>query len=103
MSFTQSAITRDALRITGNQRVLQQQYQRLRDEVQLPYVHQDDTGRRVHGKQAWLQAFETQSSGAYQIRLRHTHADVQELTPNDYQAPCAVTVSPDTTTPALQG
>lgn len=85
LSLTQSAITQDALRITGNQSVLQQEYQRLRDEVQRqPYVHQDDTGWRVHGKQAWLQAFKTASSVVYQIRLRHTHAEVQEVVPNDY-------------------
>lgn len=86
LRVSQSALTRDALRITTDETVLQQQYQRLRDDVQhQPYVHQDDTGWRVHGKQAWLQAFKTAQSVVYQIRLRHTHAEVQELVPNGYQ------------------
>ena len=86
LSVSQSALTRDALRVTRAGRVLQQEYQQLRDDVQKqPSVHQDDTGWRVHGQAAWLQVFKTAQSVVYQIRMRHTHAQLQELVPNTYQ------------------
>ncbi|WP_237724976.1 IS66 family transposase [Deinococcus alpinitundrae] len=72
--------------MTRNASVLQRQYQQLRDDVQQqPYVHQDDTGWRIHGQPAWLQGFKTTQSVVYQIRTRHTHAQLQELVPNTYQ------------------
>ena len=86
LSISQSALTRDALRVTRKEGVLHQQYQQLRDDVQQqPYVQQDDTGWRIHGQPAWLQVFKTPHSVVYQIRTRHTHAQVQELVPNTYQ------------------
>ncbi len=55
LSVTQSALTQDALRQSTAGSSLHTQYQRLRDDVQRhPYVHQDDTGWRVHGKPACL-------------------------------------------------
>ena len=85
LSISQSALTRDALRGTRKEGVLQQGYQQLRDDVQQqPYVHQDDTGWRVHGQPAWLQVFKTPQSVVYQIRTRHTHAQLQELVPATY-------------------
>ncbi|WP_407538723.1 IS66 family transposase (plasmid) [Deinococcus radiomollis] len=86
LSVSQSALTRDALRVTRAGHVLQQGYQQLRDDVQQqPSVHQDDTGWRVHGQSAWLQVFKTPQSVVYQIRTRHTHAQLQELVPATYQ------------------
>ncbi len=82
---TQGALTQDALRQSAAGGELHTQYRQLRDDVQRqPFVHQDDTGWRVHGKQAWLQVFRTPVSAIYQIRSRHTHAEVQELVPKDY-------------------
>lgn len=85
MSVTQGALTRDALRQSQPGGVLHGEYQRLRDDVQhAAVVNQDDTGGRVHGQAAWLQAFRTPVSVVYQIRARHTHAQVQEVVPPDF-------------------
>ena len=85
LSVTQGALTQDALRQSSVGSALSSQYQRLRDDVRhAPLVHQDDTGGQVHGEAAWLQVFRTPQSVVYQIRARHTHAQVQEVVPNDY-------------------
>ncbi len=85
LRVTQGALTQDALRQSQEGSALSGEYRQLRDDVQRqPLVHQDDTGWRVHGEQAWLQVFRTPVSVVYQIRARHTHAEVQEVVPQNY-------------------
>ena len=44
-----------------------------------PVVHQDDTGWRIHGVNAWLQVACTPKHVLFQIRTRHTHQQLKEL------------------------
>jgi transposase len=82
-SLTQSALTQDGLRRA--RREVGAEYQRLRGEIrESEWVHTDDTGWRVGGKQAFLMGFETSGAAVYQIRSQHRNEEVRELIPGDY-------------------
>ncbi len=86
VKITQGTITQDALRQMKG--AVGAEYQRLRDKVrESEYVHTDDTGWRIDGKNAHLMAFETTGEDAvtvFQIRDRHRSEEVRELIPADY-------------------
>lgn len=80
INVTQSAVNQATTRTTAAGRPMATAYQQIKTAVQAaPVVHQDDTGWRINGTQAWLQVACTPQHVLYQIRLQHTHQQLKEL------------------------
>jgi len=76
---TQSAISQAKLRSTALGTPLRAAYDDIRTEVQQSaVVHQDDTGWRINGTQAWLQVASTSRSVYFQVRTSHTAKELLE-------------------------
>lgn len=83
VEVTQSALTQDALKKSTG--AIGNAYQELRASVaQAPVTYTDDTGWRIHGRAAFLMAFDTDQATVYQIRDQHRNEEVRELIPSDY-------------------
>jgi transposase len=77
-------LTQDALKKASG--VVGNAYQELRAAVPTaPVVYTDDTGWRIHGKPAYLMAFDTDQATVFQIRNQHRNEEVRELIPANYQ------------------
>ena len=80
IEVTQSAVNQATTRTTAAGTPMATAYQQIKDAVQTaPVVHQDDTGWRVGGVQAWLQVACTPQHVLFQIRTQHTHQQLKEL------------------------
>jgi transposase len=83
ITVTQSALTQDALK--QSEGAVGTVCSKLKATVKAaPAVNTDDTGWRVGGEPAFLMAFTTDEVTVYQIRERHTNAQVREVIPADY-------------------
>jgi transposase len=83
-SFTQAAITRDALKKAAE--AVGAKYAGLCDSIRdSAWRHTDDTGWREAGSPRWLMAFVTDAATVYQIRRRHRNEEVREQIPADYK------------------
>jgi transposase len=84
IAMTQSAITKDALK-RGNTDFLEM-YKNMREEIKVSsYAHTDDTGWRIKGLPAYMMGFKTPDVVLYQIRDKHTNAEVREVIGNDFK------------------
>jgi len=80
VKITQSAVNQASKRTTAAGTPMAAAYQGIKDAVQAaPVVHQDDTGWRINGTQAWLQVACTSQHVLFQIRTQHTHQQLKEL------------------------
>ncbi len=80
VEVTQSALNQATTRTTAAGTPMATAYQQIKTAVQSsPVVHQDDTGWRIHGVNAWLQVACTPQHVLFQIRTRHTHQQLKEL------------------------
>ena len=80
VDVTQSALNQATTRTTATGTPMATAYQGIKAAVQsAPVVHQDDTGWRIHGINAWLQVACTPRHVLFQIRTRHTHQQLKEL------------------------
>ena len=84
--MTQSAISQAKLRSTALGTPLRAAYDDIRTEVQQSaVVHQDDTGWRINGTQAWLQVASTSRSVYFQVRTSHTAKELLEMLGENFQ------------------
>ncbi|WP_168733497.1 IS66 family transposase [Deinococcus sp. Arct2-2] len=80
LSVTQSAVNQATSRTTAAGTPMATAYQGIKDAVQAaPVMHQDDTGWRIKGVQAWLQVACAPQQVLFQIRTQHTHQQLKEL------------------------
>lgn len=80
VEVTQSALNQATTRTTAPATPMATAYEEIKTAVQsAPVVHQDDTGWRINGMNAWLQVACTPQHVLFQIRTRHTHQQLQEL------------------------
>ena len=80
VEVTQSALNQATSRTTTAGTPMATAYQQIKTAIQsAAIVHQDDTGWRIHGVQAWLQVACTPQQVLFQIRTRHTHEQLKEL------------------------
>ncbi|GGR09938.1 IS66 family transposase [Deinococcus ruber] len=80
VDVTQSALNQATTRTTASGTLIATAYQEIKTAIQsAPIVHQDDTGWRIHGTNAWLQVACTPQHVLFQIRTRHTHQQLFEL------------------------
>ncbi|MGY2896490.1 IS66 family transposase [Deinococcus sp. UYEF24] len=80
VKITQSAVNQATKRTTAAGTPMAEAYQGIKNAVQAaPVVHQDDTGWRINGTQAWLQVACTSQHVLFQIRTQHTHQQLKEL------------------------
>ncbi|SMB86151.1 Transposase IS66 family protein [Deinococcus hopiensis KR-140] len=80
VKITQSAVNQATTRTTAAGTPMAEAYQQIKTAVQAaPVVHQDDTGWRINGTQAWLQVACTPQHVLLQIRTQHTHQQLKEL------------------------
>ena len=80
VDVTQGALNQATTRTTAAGTPMATAYQGIKTAVQSsPVVHQDDTGWRIHGVNAWLQVACTPKHVLFQIRTRHTHQQLKEL------------------------
>ena len=80
VEVTQSALNQATSRTTAPTTPMATAYQGIKAAVHsAPVVHQDDTGWRIHGVNAWLQVACTPQHVLFQIRTRHTHEQLKEL------------------------
>ena len=80
VEVTQSALSQATTRTTTAGTPMATAYQQIKAAIQsAPIVHQDDTGWRIHGVNAWLQVACTPQHVLFQIRTRHTHEQLKEL------------------------
>ncbi|MEO5931896.1 MAG: transposase [Candidatus Kapaibacterium sp.] len=60
-------------------------YAALREELSTAaWVHSDDTGWSIAGRQAWLMGFSDDRTVVYQIRERHRGEEVREVIPSSF-------------------
>ena len=86
VAVTQSALNQATTRTTAAGTPMATAYQEIKTAVQAaPVVHQDDTGWRINGVQAWLQVACTPHQVLFQIRTRHTHQQLLELLGEAFQ------------------
>jgi transposase len=80
VKITQSAVSQASKRTTAAGTPMAEAYGKIKDAVQTAsVVHQDDTGWRINGVQAWLQVACTTQHVLFQIRSQHTHQQLKEL------------------------
>jgi transposase len=80
VKITQSAVSQASKRTTAAGTPMAEAYREIRTAVQAAsVVHQDDTGWRINGTQAWLQVACTTQHVLFQIRTQHTHQQLKEL------------------------
>ena len=80
VEVTQSALSQATSRTTTAGTPMAREYQQIKASIQsAAIVHQDDTGWRIHGVNAWLQVACTPQHVLFQIRTRHTHEQLKEL------------------------
>ena len=86
IEVTQGAISQAKLRSTALGTPLRSAYEDIRTEIQQSeVVHQDDTGWRINGTQAWLQVASTSRSVFFQVRTHHTAKELLEMLGNNFQ------------------
>ena len=86
VKVTQSAVSQASKRTTAAGTPMAAAYRQIKDAVQTaPVVHQDDTGWRINGTQAWLQVACTSQHMLFQIRTQHTHQQLKELLGSTFQ------------------
>ncbi|MGI8747683.1 MAG: IS66 family transposase [Deinococcus sp.] len=86
VEVTQSALNQATTRTTAPGTLMATAYQQIKAAVQsAPVVHQDDTGWRINGVNAWLQVACTLQHLLFQIRTRHTHQQLKELLGEQFQ------------------
>ena len=80
--LTHSALVQSAITNANESQVIGAQYVKLRTQVRhASVVNTDDTSWALHGRNAFLMAFKTNSSVVYQIREQHRTIEVLELIP----------------------
>jgi hypothetical protein len=86
VEVTQSALNQATTRTTAAGTPMATAYQGIKAAVQsAPMVHQDDTGWRIHGVNAWLQVACTPQHVLFQVRTQHTHQQLKELLGEAFQ------------------
>ncbi|GAA4010835.1 IS66-like element ISH10 family transposase [Deinococcus rubellus] len=86
VAVTQGALNQATTRTTAAGTPMATAYQEIKAAVQSSsVVHQDDTGWRINGVQAWLQVACTPQHVLFQIRTRHTHQQLLELLGEAFQ------------------
>ena len=84
IEVTQSALTQDALRRAAGR--IETAYEQLRGEIiTRDHLHTDDTGWSIAGAKAWLMVFSSDSETVFQIRRRHSNAEVREVVETSYR------------------
>jgi transposase len=83
LRLTQSALVQSAQEVACGS--LGDVYATLREELSTTaWVHSDDTGWSIAGRQAWLMGFSNDMTVVYQIRERHRGEEVREVIPSSF-------------------
>jgi transposase len=86
LRLTQSAITQAAIKNSLETKAVGACYKTIRQELlKDEQINTDDTGWRVNGMDSYLMTAVGQNAVVFQIRTRHTHKEVLEMIPADYQ------------------
>jgi transposase len=86
LGLTQSAITQAAIKNSLETKVVGVSYKTIRQELHKDeQINTDDTGWRVNGVDSYLMTAVSQNAVVFQIRTRHTHKEVLEMIPANYQ------------------